>query len=290
MFFYHIRDFRHQRQVVENSSPTNYRKKHPSSSLLEVRWSPRVSQERHSFSFSSDKHLLVQITSKPRLLQPRKTRHFSVRWRIQKTKTKTNSNSFRKGPNFHDSWPKMSLLSPTPPTSYTHLSSSSAFGFIYLHPHETFLFFPFFFLFLKFVFASSSTPEQNPLRNKVIWLTWNCFPLPSVCLGWVIFCLWVVVLDFFPLFLFSYFSFYVYLVTQKCHPDIFWSPGMAAGQVQIYPIVYIHTIHIFPYQGTLHWQEPHPSSTNYELHLKGEHRKLHLAPLTPSPTTFYCSF
>lgn len=163
-------------------------------------------------------------------------------------KTKTNSNSFRKGPNFHDSWPKMSLLSPTPPTSYTHLSSSSAFGFIYLHPHETFLFFPFFFfLFLKFVFASSSTPEQNPLRNKVIWLIWNCFPLPSVCLGWVIFCLWVVVLDFFPLFLFSYFSFYVYLVTQKCHPDIFWSPGMAAGQVHIYPIlysIYTHYTHI----------------------------------------------
>lgn len=171
MFFYHIRDFRHQRQVVENSSPTNYRKKHPSSSLLEVRRSPRVSQERHSFSFSSDKHLLVQITSKPRLLQSCKTRHFSVLWRIQKTKPKPTATALGKAPTSMTPDLKCHCSHQPPlPLTLTCLQVQHLVSFISI-PMRHFSSFPFFFLFLKFVFASSSTPEQNPLRNKVIWLT-----------------------------------------------------------------------------------------------------------------------
>lgn len=99
-------------------------------------------------------------------------------------KTKRNNN-FREGPNFHDSWPKISLLSPIPPTSNTHLQVQHLLSFISIPmtPFSSFLFFPF---FLKFLIATSSTPEQNPLRNKVTCLTWNCFPLPSACLGWLI--------------------------------------------------------------------------------------------------------
>lgn len=150
---------------MENSSPRNYRKKHPSSSMLEVRWSHSMSQGCQSFS-----HFPLRNTSlyKSSLnqdcysLYSCKIRHFSIWWKSQK-KNKPEG----KTPTYITPDLKYHGSHQTLPTPHTHLAWSSGFAFIPFHPHQPPR--PPFFFF-TFVIAFSSTPQQKPLRNKKVLL------------------------------------------------------------------------------------------------------------------------